>query len=147
MLKYRLDLARTSVVAIEISKEYHTHTHVSVELLSLTTESLFYKNAFQWDAYCPFVNRLPGGMSAKGGCLPGGVCRSCVPRGVCAGGVCPGGCLPGGCLPGGCQSGGCVPGGVCQEVCARMGVCHPPWTDRHLRKHNLRKLCLRAVKM
>ena len=22
---------------------------------------------------------------------------------------------------------------------------HPPWTDRHLWKHNLRKLCLRAV--
>ena len=36
------------------------------------------KNAFQWDAYRPLVDRVPastaqGGVSAQGGCLPGGV--------------------------------------------------------------------------
>ena len=42
---------------------------------------------------------------------------------------------------------GCLPGG--RGVCLGAGVCPvadtPPWTDRHLWKHNLRKLRLRAV--
>ena len=74
----------------------------------------------------------------KGVCIPactgqGGVCllRGClVWREVSAqGGVCPGSVCPGG---------------------DRRGVADadsPLWTDRHLCKHNLRKLRLRAVKL
>ena len=44
------------------------------------------KNAFQWDAYRPLVDRIRnihrgGGVSAQGGVYPGGVC----PRGFCPG--------------------------------------------------------------
>ena len=82
------------------------------------------KNAFQWDAYRPLVDRIPactgqgGGVSqnalARSECLPGGVCLGSVySGGVCPGGVCPRGCLPGWCLP---------RGGIYPEVCGR----HPP---------------------
>ena len=61
-----------------------------------------------------------------------------------------GGCLPGGCRPGGCVCpgevclpGGCLPMGISQHA---MGQTPPPWTDRHLWKHHLRKLRLREVK-
>ena len=69
------------------------------------------KNAFQWDAYRPLVDRIPActaqgvvsaqrgvsdqGLFAQEGCLPGG-------------GVCPGG----GCLPG---RGGVCPGGAVSQ--------------------------------
>ena len=63
-----------------------------------------------------------------GGCIPActGRGRGCLHRGWC---------LPGGvgCLPG---EGGVCPGG---------GRYPPLWTDRHLGKHNLRKLRLQAV--
>ena len=79
-------------------------------------------------------------------------------RGVCPGGVCLGGMfassLWGGCLP---LVWGCLPlvqGGVClwSLECVCVPACNgadslPPWTDRHLRKHNLCKLRLRAVNM
>ena len=66
---------------------------------------------------------------------------------VCrGGGLCPwDGCV--------CRGGGVCRGGV--SASGPKGVCHtpgtwgrhpPPWTDRHLWKHNLRKLRLRAVK-
>ena len=80
------------------------------------------KNAFQWDAYHPLVDRIPActakgrglypsmhwargcvsqhalgrgvsalGVSAQGGCLPGGVClwsqRGCLPRALPGRGV------------------------------------------------------------
>ena len=87
---------------------------------------------------------LPRGC-LSGGCLPRGVSaqggRGCMPKGR--------GCLPRGCLPKG--TGGVCAGGLsAQGVSASgtRGVCSrhpPPWTDRHLWKHNLRKLRLRAV--
>ena len=56
------------------------------------------KNAFQWDAYRPLVDRIPA--------LTGGVCPG--------GAVCPGACLSRrGCLPGGCLSKGVSTQGVC----------------------------------
>ena len=75
---------------------------------------------------------LPGGYV----CLPGGVCLPgvCLPSRVSAqggsawGDVCLGGCLPRGCIP------------ACNGA-------DPPWTDRHLWKHNLRNLRLRTVKI
>ena len=70
------------------------------------------KNAFQWDAYRPLVDRIPA-CNAQGG------------GGVCPGGVCPGGCLPGRvCLGGvGPGGGGVCLGGVCPGVSA--GRCLP----------------------
>ena len=58
------------------------------------------------------------------------------------------GCLPGGCVCLGLSAqGGVCPGGISAGGSAQGGVCHTPlWTDRHLWKHNLRKLRLRAVK-
>ena len=68
-------------------------------------------------------------------------------------------CTGGGCLPRGCVWGDVCLGGLPKEVSARGGVCRggdvyssmqwgrfPLWTDRHLWKHNLRKLRLRVVK-
>ena len=66
------------------------------------------KNAFQWDAYRPLVDRIP---------------------------ACTGECLP--LVPGG--RGGCV------SQHAMGQTTPPPWTDRHLWKHNLHTLRLRAV--
>ena len=80
-------------------------------------------------ACCPY---LPA-CTAPGGCLLQG-CLLCE-----EGGVCPGGCLP--LLPGWVSA----PEGVYPSM--QWGR-HPLlWTDRHLWKHNLRKLRLRAVKM
>ena len=79
---------------------------------------IFYnKNAFQWAETQHALGR--------GVCLPGGVC-------------------PGGCLPRGLSAQGVSAKG---GVCPRRGGRHPPtlWTDRHLWKHHLRKLRLRAV--
>ena len=60
---------------------------------------MHHKNAFQWDAYCPLVDRIP----------------ACIVQG----GVYPGRCLPMGCLPKG--------GGVCSGwvVSAQGGWCLP----------------------
>ena len=66
------------------------------------------KNSFQWDAYCPLIDRIPA-FTGQG---------------------------PGGCLHRVCVCGRPIPGTKGR---------HPLWTDRHLWKHNLRKLCLRAV--
>ena len=90
-----------------------------------------------------YSSRLGGGSACQGGiCLPG----ECLPGTVSA---CPGGvCLPGGVSA---QGGVHLPRGLstCQGVSARGclpagGVClpgslhlPPPWTDRHLWKHNL----------
>ena len=80
---------------------------------------------------------------ALGQCLPKG--------GICLGvwGVCPGG-LPVGwwvSAQGVCPGGGCV-GDVFQHAVGQTSFTPPPpWTDRHLWKHNLRKLRLREVKM
>ena len=57
---------------------------------------------------------------------------------------CRGECLPGGICPGGVYPGGCLPRGY---VYPSMQWDRPLlWTDRHLWKHNLRKLRLRVVK-
>ena len=101
------------------------------------------------------------GVPPSGGCLPAGgppswvglpargsPCRGPLSKGggylgglPAGGSPCQGG-LParGVSLPGGLPAGGCLlPGGLlCRET--------PLWTDRHLLKHNLRKLRLRAVK-
>ena len=83
-------------------------------------------------------------MHCSGGCLPpGGVpawgVPALLPRGVSAQGM----CLPRGCAcPGGACPGGCLPSIPCNGADPP-----PPWTDRHLWKHNLRKLRLRAVIM
>ena len=103
------------------------------------TKQICNKNAFQWDTYRPLVDRIPAftaageRVSASG---PGGVHAQ-------GGGVClwPGWSLslvPGGCLP-------LVPGCVCIPACNGADTPPPQWTDRHLWKHNLRKLRLRAV--
>ena len=79
-----------------------------------------------------------GGVTAQRGVPAWGVY---LPRGVPAGGcTCPGG-VPargGGTCPVGVPAGGCVS----QHA---LGLTPPLWTDRHLWKHNLRKLRLRAV--
>ena len=79
-----------------------------------------YKNAFQWDAYRPLIDRIPA-RTVAGGYLLGG---------VPAGGTCQGVYLPGGVparkayLLGGAVylSGGCT--------C--LGTPPPTWTDRHV---------------
>ena len=97
------------------------------------------KNAFQWDAYRPLIDRILAcnvqgvypSMHRARGCLPGG----CLPREICLGGVCPGGvCQEGGCLPmEGVCPGGCLPreGGVCLagvvwQTCPWTRGRHPP---------------------
>ena len=79
-------------------------------------------------------------------CIPVGRIPACTGQGCVSawgvsawGGVCLGGCLPGGSAHGGLSAQG--------GVCPRRGWQTPPplWTDRHLWKHNLRKLRLRAV--
>ena len=75
--------------------------------------------------------------------------------GFCQGGVCPVGCLPlvlGGVSAQGVSAsgpGGCVcPGCVCLwSWGVSMRQTPPLWTDRHLSKHNLRKLRSQAVKI
>ena len=84
----------------------------------------YHKNAFQWDAYRPLVDRIPActvaggvptwGCTCLGGCTcPGGGC-TCPEGGVSAwrrylpGGTCLGVYLPGG-VP---AKGGTCPGGV-----------------------------------
>ena len=80
--------------------------------------------------------------------------EGCLPRGVCPGGSAQGGGLTrGGCVS--AQRGVCLPWRVCPGgVCLPRGVCLlwgggvadiPSWIDRHLLKHNLRKLRLGAV--
>ena len=96
------------------------------------------------------------------GCVPPACCPlpACTTGGVRSWGVSalegvsgPGGVWSQGCLLLGdvCYWGGCLlPGGVClwsRGVC--ISACNeadtPLWTDRHLWKHNLPKLLLRAV--
>ena len=72
------------------------------------------KNAFQWDAYRPRVDRIPACTAQERS-----VCRGLSVLGVSARGV-------------------CIP------ACNRADT-PPLWSDRQLRKHNLRKLRLRAV--
>ena len=109
---------------------------------------------------------LLGGGGGAGGLVPGGVWSGgCLLLwgGVYFQGVCllPRGCLlhgGGGCLPlilvvsapGGVCFGRClplVPEGVGVHIPACNGANTPMWTDRYLRRHTLRKLRLRAVKM
>ena len=84
-----------------------------------TTVSSLTKNAFQWDAYRPLVDRM---------CV-------CVYMGmstweVSARGVCQRGCLPGG---GGMSAQGSVcPGGICPEGCLPRMVCHVTYPIVHL---------------
>ena len=59
------------------------------------------------------------GVSARGGCLPGGEsARGCLPRGCLPGGVCAqGGCLlKGGCLPREVSAGECTPRPSCGQT-------------------------------
>ena len=57
--------------------------------------SISKKNAFQWDAYHPLVDRIPA-CTGQGGVCPG---EGCLPRGVSAWGVaCLGLSAGGGCL-------------------------------------------------
>ena len=89
------------------------------------------------------------GMHCAGGCLPRGCLpRGCLPRsGSAQGDVYPGGCLPrgvsaqGGVCRGEVSASG--PRGGCIPAC--NGQTTPLWTDRHLWKHDLSKLRLRAV--
>ena len=80
----------------------------------------------------------PGGVPAQGSVpAQGCTCLGVPARGTCPGDVLPRG--PRGCTcPGGYLLGGVPAWGVPAQV-------PPLWTDRHLWKHNLRKLCLRAV--
>ena len=87
-----------------------------VELINVQ-KSMSNKNAFQWDAYRPLVDRIP----------------ACTPWG---------GCLLLGCLPRWVSAWGCLPG---RCIIACNGANPSPPVDRHLWKHNLRKLRLRAV--
>ena len=82
---------------------------------------------------CLPMGSLLSGVSAQGGVCPGGVCLG----GVCRGGVCLGGCLPRGCLP----SGVSALGDVSQHAMGQTLL----WTDRHLWKHKLHRLSLRAL--
>ena len=72
---------------------------------------LLIKNAFQWDAYRPLVDRIPACTVVRGCTCLGGNC----PRGcTCWGVYLPGGtCLGGVYLPGGC---------TCRGVPAKRGV-------------------------
>ena len=154
------------------SKKLYSEDHFPIGQLNIryTWENIFNKNAFQWDAYRPLVDHIPACTGQEGCvCIPActrqGVCVSqhvlgrgvsaqgvsARGLGVCLGGVCPQECLPGGCLPtkGVYLEGGVCPhGSVCPGEVSAQGVADttPLWTDRHLWKHNLRKLCLRAVK-
>ena len=63
------------------------------------TDSTNNKNAFQWDTYHPFVDRIPP-CTVRGGVSQHALGREvsawgCLTEGsVCLGGVCLGGCLP-----------------------------------------------------
>ena len=106
------------------------------------TNSLHNKNAFQWDAYRPLVDRIPPctvrgvegglplvlwgvclplvlgrGVYAQGGIWPGG-CLSLVLGGVCPRGVSASG--PRGCLFRGVSRGWCL-GGVCPRGVSASG--------------------------
>ena len=87
------------------------------------------KNAFQWDAYRPFVD-----------CI-----SACTVAGM--GGYLPGGYLPSGwtCRGGGVSARGYLPRGRVPARRVYLPRYSPLWTDRHLWKHNLRKLRLWAV--
>ena len=79
--------------------------------------------------HCAWGVYLPGGGVPAAGC-------TCLGRYLPRGCTCPGGLY----LPRGCTClGGACPRGVPAQVLP------PLWTDRHLWKHNLRKLHLRAV--
>ena len=103
------------------------------------------KNAFQWDAYHPLVDRIPACTGQGGGVYP-----SMHWAGGC---VYPSMHWAGGCLDIPKGGGGCLPIGV--SVCGRHPSPHlgPKadmpllWTDRHLWKHYHRRLRLRAVKI
>ena len=125
-----------------------------------------HKNEFQWDAYCLLVDCMWGGIHpgragcpARWGCLLRGWWVGVSAQG--------GGCLPGRChvtypimhlmLPVCCLNTNWDPATVqlliyCWLIMwpARHAGIHtfsPLWIDRHLWKHNLRKLRLRAVNM
>ena len=101
------------------------------------------KNAFQWDAYRPLVDRIPACTGQGRGCLPvgcllEGVCLGGIylEGGVCLGGVCPGEVsAQGRCLP-------LVPGGVSQHT---MGQTPPCGQKDTCENKTLCKLHLRVV--
>ena len=77
---------------------------IADELNTVFSILIVIKNAFQWDAYCPLVDRIPA-CTAQGVYLPGG-----VPAGGC---TFPGMYLPVGCTcPGG--------GGVSQHTLGQI---------------------------
>ena len=92
----------------------------------------------KWEQECIPVGCIPPAcwlyrsMHCTGGCLTRGCLpRGCLPRSVSA---------PGRCLPRGVSAQGVsAPGGYPSMQCGRPTL----WTDRHLWKHNLRKLRLR----
>ena len=75
--------------------------------------------------YCSLVGRIYQHALRRGVSAPGGS----APMGVSA-------------LGGVCFQGGVYLGGLLSQHALRQT---PLWTDRHLQKHNLRKLRLRAV--
>ena len=110
------------------------------KLSTKRTVSINNKNAFQWDAYRPLVDRIAACTVAGGYTCPGGTCPG--------GGGIPAQWVPaqGGVNAWGCTCLGGVP--VWRSVPAWGGYLpwfSPLWTDRHLWKHNLHKLCLWAV--
>ena len=107
-----------------------------------------------WAVYLPGVCTCLGSVPACGGVPAWGVPARggvCTCQGYLPGGTCPGMYLSGG-VPewGGYLPGKCTCQGIPAWGCTCLGgACPgtPPWTDRHLWKHNLRKLRLRAVKI
>ena len=83
---------------------------ITIEQSIIAANAIINKNAFQWDVYCPLVDRIPA-CTTQGRCLPGrGV--SAQGRGSAQWGVSgQEGCLPGG--KGICPGGVCLPRGVC----------------------------------
>ena len=90
------------------------------------------KNAFQWDAYRPLVDRIPACTVCGGGGIP-----ACTGQGACVGiPACNG---QGGVYLGVSAQGGVCHGGVCLwsggGLCVSqhaMGQTPQLWTDRHL---------------
>ena len=111
-----LMILRCSTILLDARQSIYGHT--------------MYRNAFQWDAYRPLVDRIPACTVQEG----------CLPRGECLPG---GGCLPRGrCLPRrgvSAQEEGCLPGGGGYPS---MQLGRPPCVQT-----DTCELRLRAVKM